>query len=112
MNRQSNKSNGIIVGVLILVFAGLFLAGLLHKLDLNSALGNFWPVIVMLLGIFVMSSDTNELVGFGIGIFGFILLLHTLGFFDTPTGQGVKTALLLLLGLAILVISVSRPKRL
>ena len=101
MEKQSRLPS-IIFGSIIILFALGFLMNLLGHLDVNSVLGNFWPILVVFLGLFVMSLPNNDVIGVGIAFFGFFLLINQLGLVDSQTKKQILIGCLILLGLVVL----------
>lgn len=105
------KMNLLTIGVAIifLVAAIIVLGDLLNLLKANNIFGQFWPIVLVFIGVFAFSaSPKSNAFAFGLIILGILLTLRNLGIFASQSGDVIFIVLLCLAGLAMLVMSTEK----
>lgn len=103
----------LVVGLILIAISFLILIGLLAKLDATSQILDYWPAVLIFIGVLAMSGKNTTSYGVPLaliflGIFG---ALRRIGAMQTPQGQALLALFLGLGGIVILVMLVSRPKK-
>jgi TctA family transporter len=106
------KNNYLTIGLalIFLMIALMVLVDLLGMLSSYNFLGQYWPVILIFIGLFAFSGSSSKNNGFSFGliILGILMLLNRMGAFQTQAGKTLLVILLGLSGLAILLFAVSK----
>jgi hypothetical protein len=105
------KMNLLTIGVAIvfLLVALVVLGDLLNLLKANNIFGQYWPIILVFIGIFAFSaSPKSNSFAFGLITLGLLLTLRNLGIFASQAGDVIFIVLLCLAGLAMLVMSTEK----
>ena len=105
------KMNLLTIGVAIifLVAAIIVLGDLLNLLKANNIFGQFWPIVLVFIGVFAFSaSPKSNAFAFGLIILGILFTLRNLGIFASQSGDVIFIVLLCLAGLAMLVMSTEK----
>ena len=105
------KMNLLTIGVaLVFLIAALVVLGdLLNLLKANNIFGQFWPIVLVFIGIFSFSaSSKSNAFAFGLIILGILFTLRNLGVFSSQSGDVIFIVLLCLAGLAMLVMSTEK----
>jgi len=107
---KKNNYLGIGLALVFLAVAVVVLIDLLGFLSSNNFLGQFWPLLLVLIGLFAFSSGSSRENGFAFGIIilGLLMLLFELNAFQTTAGKTILVLLLSLSGLAVLVFAISK----
>lgn len=102
----------IILALILILVSVTILVDLIGWLQTDTILGQYWPVVFILLGVVSISPNNASANGFSFGMaaLGTLLLLRNLGVFNTPVGQTVLVVLLALFALVVLVLALS-PKK-
>ena len=112
---MKKKSNFLTIGlaIIFLLIAITVLVDLLGYLKSYDIFGQYWPIILVIVGVLAFSGGSSKESGFAFGmiILGILLLLNTLGAFETQAGKTILVILLGLSGLAILVFAVTKPPK-
>ncbi|MBI2798066.1 hypothetical protein HYX70_02060 [Candidatus Saccharibacteria bacterium] len=91
----------LVLGAAIIVL-GLYVLSLLgQKLAVTSALGQYWPMLLIFVGVIAIGSN-SEHIGIPLGIMGvgIVLLLDRLGLFASV--QWLESAIFILIGFAVI----------
>lgn len=108
MQKQSS-SFPIIVGFIIVALGFFFLASLISRFDPGETLQKYWPVLLILLGLGLLSSPSRGKMGpFALIILGILFVFERSGVFASPNGRFFFGLLLGLLGLGVLILSIGR----
>jgi hypothetical protein len=107
---KKNNYLGIGLALIFLAVAVVVLIDLLGFLSSNNFLGQYWPLLFILLGLFTFSAGSSRENGFAFGIIilGLLMLLFELNAFQTTAGKTILVLLLALSGLAVLVFAISK----
>lgn len=110
---NSSRLSTLIVGLILIAFSFLILIGLLTKLGATSQILDYWPAVLIFVGVLAMSGKNTSSYGVPLalvflGIFG---ALRRIGAMQTPQGQALLALFLGFGGIVILVMLVSRPKK-
>lgn len=107
---KKNNYLGFGLALIFLVVAVVVLIDLLGFLSSNNFLGQYWPLLFVLIGLFTFSSGSSKESGlaFGIIILGLLMLLFELNAFQTTAGKTILVLLLSLSGLAVLIFAISK----
>ncbi len=110
---ETNRTPSLILGFGLIIFSFFLLGRLLFKLDSTTQVVDYWPVFILFIGLLTINpknARTNgiSLALIGLGIFG---VLYRVGVFQTPGGQALLAVMLGLVGLVVLVLVVSRPRK-
>lgn len=98
-----------IVGFVIMALGFFFLAGLLAHFDPSSTLQKYWPVLLILLGLGLLgSSGHSKAAPLGMIFLGILFVFERAGVFNSTNGRFFFVLLLGLLGLTVLIMSISR----
>ncbi|MEI6581509.1 MAG: hypothetical protein WCN86_01390 [bacterium] len=100
----------ICVSLLFLAIAVIVLIDLLGLLDSSVIISQYWPVLLVFIGLFTISPSRAKGNGFSFGIMtlGLIFMLQNLGVFSTQTGKVMLVILLALCGLVVLIFATSK----
>lgn len=105
------KMNLLTIGVAIvfLLVALVVLGDLLNLLKANNIFGQYWPIVLVFIGIFAFSaSPKSNSFAFGLITLGLLLTLRNVGIFASQSGDVIFIVLLCLAGLAMLVMSTEK----
>jgi hypothetical protein len=105
------KMNLLTIGVAIVFLAAaiIVLGDLLNLLKANNIFGQFWPIVLVFIGVFAFSaSSKSNSFAFGLIILGILFTLRNLGIFASQSGDVIFIVLLCLAGLAMLVMSTEK----
>lgn len=96
-----------------LIVALVVLGDIIGFLKANNIFGQYWPIVLVLIGIIAYSSIPNgSAFAFGLIALGTLLTLKTLGTFESSAGNIVFLVLLCLAALAMLAFSsVKKPEK-
>lgn len=110
---NSNRTPTLIIGFGLIIFSLYMLVALLTKLGATSSILDFWPVILIFVGLFSINPASGHSNGVPVGLIGLGVFggLYRLGAFQTPQGQALLAVLLGFTGLVILVMVVSKPRK-
>lgn len=109
---NSNRTTSLIIGLVLIGFAFLILISLLTKLSATSQIVEYWPAVLILIGVLSLNPKSgNYGVSLGLIFFGIFGALRRFGAMQTPAGQTILALMLGFAGLIILVMLVSRPKK-
>ena len=110
---NNNKNNFLVIGLALvfLIIAVTVLIDLLGYLSSYNFIAQYWPAILILVGIFAFTGSASKNSGFSFGLIllGVIMLLNSLGAFQTQAGKTIIVVLLALGGLSILLFAISKP---
>lgn len=84
MSNVRENSGRIFWGLVLIVVGGLFLLESLHKADAGEIISQYWPVILILVGLWILFSSgfRNTLSALVLMAVGAIFLLINLGVFE------------------------------
>jgi len=106
------KNNFLSIGLalIFLLIAVVVLIDLLGFLSSYNFLGQYWPILLVLVGVMAFSSGTSRESGFAFGMImlGLLMLLFELNAFQSQAGKTVFVVLLALSGLAMLIFAISK----
>lgn len=105
------KMNLLTIGValIFLVAAIIVLGDLLNYLQASNIFGQYWPIVLVFIGIFAFSaSPRSNSFAFGLITLGLLFTLRNLGIFASQSGDIIFIVLLCLAGLAMLVMSTEK----
>jgi hypothetical protein len=106
------KNNFLSIGLalIFLLIAIVVLIDLLGFLSSYNFLGQYWPILIVLIGIMAFSAGSSRESGFAFGMimFGLLMLLFELNAFQSQAGKTIFVLLLGLSGLAMLIFAVSK----
>ncbi len=106
------KNNFLSIGLalIFLLIAIVVLIDLLGFLSSYNFLGQYWPILIVLIGIMAFSAGSSRESGFAFGMimFGLLMLLFELNAFQSQAGKTIFILLLGLSGLAMLIFAISK----
>ncbi len=109
---KSNRTATLFIGFALILFSLYLLVSLLIKSSASETIMQFWPVVLIFLGVLTVSPSNPASNGISLGLIGFGIFggLYRVGAFQTPQGQAILAVLLGFIGLAILIMLVSKPR--
>ncbi|MDQ5943600.1 MAG: hypothetical protein QG675_368 [Patescibacteria group bacterium] len=110
---KNNRTATLVIGFGLILFAFVILISLLTKLDATSQIINYWPAFLVLVGVLTInpSNPNSNGVSMGIIFLGIFGVMHRAGVFQTPQGQALMAVMLGLVGLVVLVMIASKPRK-
>jgi hypothetical protein len=105
------KTNALTWGLLIifLAIALVALSDLLGFLKANNIFGMYWPILLVIIGVFSLGTTASaNAFGLGMASLGILLTLRNLGIFASQSGGVIFIVLICLLALAVLAISTGK----
>ncbi len=110
---NSNKITTLVIGLLLIAISFIILIGLLAKLDATSQILDYWPAVLIFIGVLAMSGKNTSSYGVALGLIflGIFGALRRIGAMQTPTGQALVALFVGFGGIVMLVMLVSRPKK-
>ncbi len=112
MPMKSNRTATLFIGFALILFSMYLLASLLIKSSASDTVMQFWPVVLIFLGVLTISPSNPGSNGISLGLIGFGIFggLYRVGAFQTPQGQAILAVLLGFIGLVVLIMLVSKPR--
>ena len=112
---MNKKNNFLTIGIaiILLLVAVVVLVDLLGYLSSYNFLGQYWPVLLVFVGILAFTGSSQKESGFAFGmiILGLLMLLNTMGVFQTSAGKTILVVLLGLSGIVVLALAASKPPK-
>ena len=109
---KSNRVATLFIGFTSILFSLYILVALLTRAGASETIMQFWPVVLIFLGVLTISPNNPGSNGISLGLIGFGIFggLYRVGTFQTPQGQAILAVLLGFIGLVILIMLVSKPR--
>jgi len=105
------KNSLLVIGLsfIFLIVALIILGDMIGFLKANSIFGQYWPIVLVLIGIIAFSSiPDGSAFAFGLIALGTLLTLKTLGTFESPAGNVIFLVLICLGAIAMLAFSTGK----
>lgn len=103
---------GIGLALILLVIALILLGDIIGYLKTETIFGQYWPVLLILLGILTFGGIGGDGgFSFGIILLGLFLLLKNIGILAGPSGNIILIVLICLTAIAVLALSSSKSSK-
>ena len=112
MSEHRNYQSRIFWGLVLVIVGALFLADRMGGFDFGTMIGDYWPVIFIVLGLSILIGSGFRRPGTGVFfiVFGIIFLLSQLDILEYDVWEYIWPAAIILVGLWLLLRPVFRHR--